>query len=90
MTRSALNARNAELELEEQVYGDERFAGFDLYEFSLMAKATPDGTSLDSYKGRMEMIRAKAAELGLVEAAWARPRPPPRRSPARRCLESRW
>ena len=31
-----------------------------------MAQATPDGTALNSYKGRMEMIRAKASELGLV------------------------
>ena len=50
----------------ERVYGDERFDGFDLYEFALMARASPDGRSLDSYKGRMEMIRAKAADLGLV------------------------
>ncbi|MDP6064492.1 MAG: hypothetical protein QGI49_06840 [SAR202 cluster bacterium] len=50
----------------EQVYGDERFGGFDLYEFSLMAQAAPDGTALNSYKGRMEMIRDKASELGLV------------------------
>ena len=50
----------------EQVYGDERFGGFDLYEFSLMAQAAPDGTALNSYKGRMEMIRDKASKLGLV------------------------
>jgi hypothetical protein len=50
----------------ERVYGDERFDGFDLYEFSIMAQATPDGTDLKSYKGRMAMIRAKALELGLV------------------------
>ena len=50
----------------ERVYGDERFDGFDLYEFSNMARATPDGTELNSYKGRMAMIRAKALELGLV------------------------
>jgi hypothetical protein len=50
----------------EKIHGDERFCGFDLYEFSVMAHATPDGTVLNSYKGRMEMIRAKAEELGLV------------------------
>ena len=50
----------------ERVYGDERFGGFDLYEFAIMARATPDGTELNSYKGRMEILRAKALELGLV------------------------
>jgi len=50
----------------EKVHGDERFGGFDLYEFSIMAHATPDGTALNSYNGRMEMIQAKVEELGLV------------------------
>ncbi|MDC0196890.1 hypothetical protein OAJ59_00170 [bacterium] len=50
----------------ENIYGDERFAGFDLYEFAVMAHATPDGTGLNSHEGRMEMVREKAKKLGLV------------------------
>ena len=50
----------------ENVYLDERFAGFDLYEFSEMARANPEGTPLNSHQGRMEMVMGKAKKLGLV------------------------
>ena len=50
----------------ENVYLDERFAGFDLYEFSEMARANPEGTTLNSHQGRMEMVMGKAKKLGLV------------------------
>lgn len=50
----------------ESVYYDDRFAGFDVYEFAGLARPVPDGTKLEEYKGRIERITEKAEELGLV------------------------
>ena len=48
------------------ILGDRRFAGFDLYEWGHIARPTPDGARLVSYRGRVERIREKARELGIV------------------------
>ena len=50
----------------EQIWRDHRFAGFDLYEFFHLARATPDGSRLVPVEDRMRHIRRKARELGLV------------------------
>ena len=50
----------------EAVSLDSRFAGFDLYEWAHIARPTPDGSDLLSYQGRVERLREKAMELGLV------------------------
>ena len=49
----------------ETAMRDERFAGFDLYESASFIRPTSDGSRLESYKGRVELIRGKARELGL-------------------------
>lgn len=51
----------------ERIWRDSRFAGFDLYEFFHLARATPDGARLVPVQDRMHRIRRKARELGLVE-----------------------
>ena len=50
----------------EAALRDERFAGFDLYESACFLRATADGSRLEPYKGRVELIRGKAGELGLL------------------------
>ena len=50
----------------EQIWRDRRFAGFDLYEFFHLARATPVGNRLVPVQDRMDHIRRKAGELGLV------------------------
>ena len=50
----------------ETALGDDRFAGFDLYESACFIRATADGSRLEPYKGRVELIREKARELGLL------------------------
>ena len=50
----------------ETAMRDERFAGFDLYESASFIRPTSDGSRLESYKGRVELIRGKARELGLI------------------------
>ena len=50
----------------EQIWRDHRFAGFDLYEFFHLARATPDGSRLVPVQDRIRQIRRKARELGLV------------------------
>ena len=50
----------------ERIWGDHRFAGFDLYEFFHLARATPDGRRLVPVQDRMRRIRQKARELGLA------------------------
>lgn len=45
---------------------DERFAGFDLYESACFIRPTIDGSRLEPYKGRIELLRGKARELGLL------------------------
>ena len=50
----------------ETAMRDERFAGFDLYESASFIRPTSDGSRLESYKGRVELIRGKARELGLL------------------------
>ncbi len=52
----------------ERIWRDRRFAGFDLYEFFHLARATPDGNRLVPVQDRMSHIRRKARELGIVEA----------------------
>ena len=39
----------------ETALGDERFAGFDLYESACFIRATADGSRLEPYKGRVEI-----------------------------------
>ena len=51
----------------ERTWRDPRFAGFDLYEFFHLARATPDGSRLVPVQDRLRHIRRKARELGLVE-----------------------
>ena len=50
----------------ETAMRDERFAGFDLYESASFIRPTSDGSRLESYKGRVELIRGKARDLGLI------------------------
>ena len=50
----------------ETAMRDERFAGFDLYESASFIRPTSDGSRLESYKGRVELIRGKARDLGLL------------------------
>ncbi len=50
----------------EAALRDDRFAGFDLYETACYLRATSDGSRLESYKGRVEMLREKARELGVL------------------------
>ena len=50
----------------ETALGDERFAGFDLYESACFIRATADGSRLESRGGRVELIRGKARELGFL------------------------
>ena len=45
---------------------DDRFAGFDLYESACYLRATSDGSRLESYKDRVELLREKARELGFL------------------------
>ena len=49
----------------EQIWRDRRFAGFDLYEFFHLARATPDGSRLVPVGDRISQIRRKARELGI-------------------------
>ena len=50
----------------EEALRDDRFAGFDLYETACYLRATPDGSRLESYKGRVDMLREKTRELGFL------------------------
>jgi hypothetical protein len=50
----------------ESAFRDDRFAGFDIYEMSSVANPSPDGAKLVPVEDKMERIRAKAVELGLV------------------------
>ena len=50
----------------ESALRDERFAGFDLYESANFMRPTEDGSRLEPYKGRVELIRGKARDLGLL------------------------
>ena len=50
----------------ETAYNDGRLAGFDLYETANIAHATPDGSDVVSLGDTVELIRAKARELGLA------------------------
>ena len=45
---------------------DDRFAGFDLYESACYLRATSDGSRLESFKDRVELLREKARELGFL------------------------
>ena len=45
---------------------DDRFAGFDLYESACFIRATADGSRLEPSEGRVELLRGKARELGLL------------------------
>ena len=50
----------------EAVYNDDRFAGFDLYEWVSLARSNPDGTQLKPVDDGIERIRTKAHDLGLI------------------------
>ncbi len=50
----------------QQLYHDERFAGFDLYEFFHLARSNPDGSKLIPIRDRLQRIREKSRELRLV------------------------
>ncbi len=50
----------------ETTFHDDRFAGFDVYEFAHLARPVPDGSKLEEYRGRIGIITEKARELGLV------------------------
>ena len=47
------------------IFQDERFAGFDVYEFAHVSRPTPDASKLEPVENRLERIRAKAEELGI-------------------------
>jgi hypothetical protein len=49
----------------EAIYNDDRFEGFDIYEYAALTRATPDGTDLVPVNNQMDLIRSKARELGL-------------------------
>ncbi len=51
----------------QQLYRDRRFAGFDLYEFFHLARSSPDGGKLLPIQDRLQRIREKSRELGLVQ-----------------------
>ena len=51
----------------ERIWRDTRFAGFDLYEFFHLARATPDGSRLVQVQDRISQIRRKARELGIAD-----------------------
>ena len=55
------------LEDMEAVSRDSRFAGFDVYEFANIYRPDPDGSRLVPITDKAERIKAKAAEMGLVE-----------------------
>ena len=50
----------------EDIFHDERFAGFDVYEVAGILNATPDGSELVQVGDSVERVRAKAGELGLL------------------------
>ena len=50
----------------EAAFHDPRLDGFDLYEYSVLAHATPDGSRLEPVDDSMERIAAKAKDLGLL------------------------
>ena len=50
----------------ETTFHDDRFAGFDVYEFAHLARPLPGGSRLEEYRGRIGRITEKAKELGLV------------------------
>ena len=53
--------------LSSLLYRDQRFAGFDLYEFFHLARSSPDGGKLLPIQDRLQRIREKSRELGLVQ-----------------------
>ncbi len=50
----------------ETIFNDNRFSGFDLYEFKNLARPTPDGSRLIHYEDRIDRIIPKVTELGLL------------------------
>jgi hypothetical protein len=50
----------------ESIYRDNRFAGFNVYEIQGFVRPAPDGSRLIPIEDKIERIRAKASELGLV------------------------
>ena len=50
----------------ETIYNDDRFSGFDLYEFKNLARPTPDGSRLIHHEDKIDRIIPKVTELGLV------------------------
>ena len=50
----------------ESAFNDSRIAGFDIYEYSGLARATHDGSSLVPTGNRIKLIQQKAKGLGLV------------------------
>jgi hypothetical protein len=49
----------------DRIFHDSRFAGFDIYEFVHLARPNARG-ELEAVGERLERLRAKARELGLV------------------------
>jgi hypothetical protein len=50
----------------ERIFHDERFAGFDIYELAYLARPSPDGSRLEAVGDRIDYIKAKAKELGIL------------------------
>ena len=50
----------------QAAYNDNRFSGFDLYEWVSLARATPDASGINPIEDWIGRIRTKAQELGLV------------------------
>ena len=57
---------NEYLQNYESTFNDNRFKGFDIYEFSALAHATKDGVKLKNIKRQILEIRKKSIELGLL------------------------
>ena len=50
----------------DNIFHDERFAGFDIYEFAHVSRPTPDASELVPVENRLERIREKAEKLGVL------------------------
>jgi len=47
------------------IFQNERFAGFDIYEFAHVSRPTPNASELVPVEDRLEQIREKAKTLGI-------------------------
>ena len=50
------------------VYDDDRFSGFDFYEFKNLARPTPDGSRLIHHEDKIDRIIPRVTEFGLLSS----------------------